>query len=124
MALASQNGWPTRSDVPKRDYGEEKAGCYLEERYMALWYNAHRTISRDKFESVRRMGVERHATERYKDYTYHFVHYRTGTTLPRSVYHASISDRHGRRVAYLTSFRSPREAAQAARSWIDTATNA
>lgn len=88
---------------------------------MALWYHAPHASRDDRFQTVRRMGLERHAAQRYGDYTYQFVHCRTGTTVRRSVYHVAIGDRHGNRAAYLTNFRSPREAADAARAWIDAA---
>ncbi len=89
---------------------------------MALWFHTPRTSKTDKFQSVRRMGLERHTAQEYGGYTYHFVHCRPGTTVRRSLYHVSVANRHGNRVAYLTNFRTPREAADAARAWIDATT--
>ncbi len=87
---------------------------------MGLWHNKRTRIpALGKFRSVARAGIQRSAGHHHRGWAYHLVRHRTGTTVQRQVYHATVVDPQGNRVAYLTDFTSAARASAAAREWID-----
>ena len=72
-----------------------------------------------KFHRHHKMGIDRPQGSSYRDWSYDLVHHRTGTTVKRTVYHATILDPHGNRIAHLRDFPTLQAATKAAQEWID-----
>ena len=89
---------------------------------MPLWFPTSRpSAGQGKFIRQRATGLRSAAGSNYRDWTIQFVQHSSSGGLTRSRFHAIVFDPHGIRRAYLQGFSSLRQAAAAARTWVDDA---
>jgi hypothetical protein len=88
---------------------------------MALWFpqTSRRSKETGKFRTRPRPGTQKTSGTEYRDWSYHFISHRTGTSVRRTTYSVAIVDPYQNRVAYLRDFPNIEKAATAAREWID-----
>ena len=89
---------------------------------MSLWFSqsGRRECESGKFRSRAPLGTVRTTGEEYRDWSFDFVSHTSGASIQRTTYSVSISDPKRHRVAYLRDFPNLKQAAVAARRWIDT----
>jgi hypothetical protein len=88
---------------------------------MSLWCsnNGRRRKETGKFRTRVRFGTVASPGAEYRNWSYTFVSHSTGTSIRRTTYSVAIVDPYQNRVAYLRDFSNIKQAANAAREWID-----